>query len=160
MKRILLLVEDDPNDVFFFKHALDHAGVRHRLYVVEDGQVAIDYLAGTGKFSDRDQHPFPSMVILDLKMPRKTGMEVLEWIRQQRKFRGLPVIIFTSSAHRLDVERAYDLGANAFVVKPPDVDKRIEFAKCLEGFWLNFNETPEIDDPTPAETRPPRKNAN
>jgi CheY-like chemotaxis protein len=77
-------------------------------------------------------------------MPRKNGMEVLEWIRKQHEFRGLPVIVFTSSAHREDVERAYELGANAFVVKPPGVKERVEFAKCMESFWLQFNEYPQI----------------
>src|ERR1051326_2173352 len=131
----LLLVEDDRNDVFFFKYAMEQAEVRIPLQVVEDGQEAIDYLTGAAEFSDRVRHPLPSLLVLDLKLPRKTGLEVLEWIRSRQEFRGMPVIVFTSSAHRQDVERAYELGANAFVVKPSGIKHRMEFARCLKSFW-------------------------
>jgi CheY-like chemotaxis protein len=155
--KALLLVEDDPNDVFFFRHALEQAEIRNSLNVVQDGQEAVDYFSGAGKFSDRSEFPLPALVILDLKLPRKSGMEVLEWLRKQREFRSLPVVVFTSSAHREDIERAYELGANAFVVKPPGVKKRMEFAKCLESFWLEFNESPPPSNGTKNENSTGKK---
>ena len=142
MKQIycLLVAEDDANDVFFLKRAFEQAEIQNPLHFVHDGQEAIDYLSGVGAFSDRTQYPLPSLLILDLKMPRKTGMEVLKWLDEQPELRRLPVVVFTSSAHQKDVERAYQLGANAFVVKPSSVGRRIELAKVMKGFWLDFNE--------------------
>lgn len=142
MKQIycLLIAEDDANDVFFLKRAFEQADIQNPLHFVHDGQEAIDYLSGAGMFSDRIQYPLPSLLILDLKMPRKTGMEVLKWLDEQPELRRLPVVVFTSSAHQKDVERAYQLGANAFVVKPSSVGRRIELAKVIKGFWLDFNE--------------------
>jgi len=144
MKQIycLLVAEDDENDVFFLKRALQQADVKNPLHVVHDGQEAIENLAGAGKFSDRAQYPLPSLLILDLKMPRKTGMEVLAWLNASPGLRNLPVVVFTSSAHRRDVEQAYHLGANAFVVKPSDNNRRTELDKVIKGFWLDFNEAP------------------
>ena len=147
-QRSILLVEDDVNDVFFFKHALEHAEVPNPLNIVADGQEAIEYLSGDNRFSDREQYPLPSVLVLDLKMPRKTGLEALEWIRAREQFNCLPVIIFSSSAHREDVVRAYELGANAFIVKPPGIAARTRFAKSLKEFWLDFNEAPAIDEGT------------
>jgi len=142
MKQIycLLVAEDDANDVFFLKRAFEQAEIQNPLHFVHDGQEAIDYLSGVGTFSDRAQYPLPSLLILDLKMPRKSGMEVLKWLDEQPELRRLPVVVFTSSAHQKDVERAYQLGANAFVVKPSNVSQRIELAKVIKGFWLDFNE--------------------
>jgi CheY-like chemotaxis protein len=146
MKQVycLLIAEDDANDVFFLKHAFEQAEIKNPLHVVHDGQETIDYLSGVGEFSDRTKHPLPSLLILDLKMPRRTGMEVLMWLRDQPELQKLPVVVFTSSAHRQDVERAYGLGANAFVVKPSGNSKRIELAKVIKGFWLDFNEPPLV----------------
>lgn len=137
----VLFVEDDENDVFFLQRAFREADIPHPLRVASDGQEAIDYLSGVGKYADRSAYPFPCLLILDLKMPRKTGMEVLEWVRHQRHLRGLPILILSSSAHRNDIERAYELGANAFVVKPSSTEKRAQLAITIKGFWLTFNET-------------------
>jgi CheY-like chemotaxis protein len=136
----LLIAEDDENDVFFLKHAFQQAEIKNQLHFVHDGQEAIDYLAGIGEFSNRTQYPLPALLILDLKMPRKTGMEVLKWLADQPELRRLPVVVFTSSAHQKDVERAYELGANAFVVKPSTNSRRLDLAKVIKGFWLDFNE--------------------
>jgi CheY-like chemotaxis protein len=136
----LLIAEDDANDVFFLKRAFQEAEIHNQLHFVHDGQEAIDYLSATGKFSDRARYPLPALLILDLKMPRKTGMEVLKWLAEQPELRRLPVVVFTSSAHQKDVERAYDLGANAFVVKPSSNGRRVDLAKVIKGFWLEFNE--------------------
>jgi len=120
----ILLAEDDENDVFLLKLAFEKAQIQNRLCVTRDGQEAIDWLTGAGEFSNRAEYPLPCLLILDLKMPRKSGMDVLRWLRQQTVLNCLPVVVLSSSAHRYDVERAYKLGANAFVVKPSTNDQR------------------------------------
>jgi CheY-like chemotaxis protein len=138
----ILLAEDDENDVFLLKLAFEQAGVRNRLIVTRDGEEAIDYLAGNGKYANRTEFPLPCFLILDLKMPRQSGMDVLRWLRQQPALNCLPVIILSSSAHRYDVERAYRLGANAFVTKPAGNDERLQLVQMIKGFWLTFNQPP------------------
>ncbi len=138
--RIILMAEDDENDVVFLQRAFAQAQISNPLQVVEDGQAAIDYLSGTGKYSDRTLYPLPGLVILDLKMPRKTGLEVLQWVRSQEKLRGLAIIMFTSSVHPAEIDTAYRMGANAFVTKPSGAPERTELAKMIKGFWLTFNE--------------------
>jgi CheY-like chemotaxis protein len=139
-----LVAEDDENDVFFLQRAFKQAKVENPLNVVRDGQEAIEYLSGEGKFSDRNLYPLPYLFILDLKMPRKTGLEVLGWLQEQPELRCVPVMVLSSSAHRTDIERAYELGANAFVVKPASLEKRVELAKLIGAFWLEFNEGPLV----------------
>jgi CheY-like chemotaxis protein len=140
----ILHVEDDPNDVFFLDHAFKRAEITAPLQVVNDGQDAIDYLSASGIFSDRTRFPMPCLVILDLKMPRKDGLQVLQWLRQESNCVWLPVIVLSSSSLASDVDRAYRLGANSFVVKPADINRRIEFAKYIKGYWLEFHEPPPI----------------
>jgi CheY-like chemotaxis protein len=140
----LLIAEDDDNDLFFLQRAFDTAEVKNPLQIVRDGQEAIEYLSGAGSFADRIKFPLPHLFLLDLKMPRKTGMEVLEWLSEQPELRCLPVVVFSSSANRRDIERAYELGANAFVVKPSSMIERAELAKAMGLFWLESNEPPMI----------------
>ena len=140
----LLVAEDDENDVFFLQRAFQQAKIGNPLHVVRDGQEAIDYLSGDGKFSNRTQYPLPHLFILDLKMPRKTGLEVLGWLHEQSELRCLPVLVLSSSAQRTDIERAYELGANGFVLKPASLEKRVELAKLIGAFWLDFNEAPLV----------------
>jgi CheY-like chemotaxis protein len=143
-ERSVLLAEDDANDVLLLQLAFEQAEIKNPLYVVKDGQEAIDYLSGAGKFSDRKQFPFPDLLILDLKMPRKTGLDVLQWLATEDVTRCLPTIMSSSSTHPGDIEKAYRLGVNAFVVKPPGTAKRTEFAKNIKSFWLTMNEAPMI----------------
>jgi len=130
--------------VFFLQRAFQQAKIENPLHVVGDGQEAIDYLSGEGKFSDRSLYPLPHLFILDLKMPRKTGLDVLLWLQEQPELRCLPVLVLSSSAQRTDIERAYELGANAFVVKPASLERRVELAKVIGTFWLEFNEGPIV----------------
>ena len=139
-----MLAEDDENDVFFLQRAFQQAKIENPLRVVRDGQEAIDYLSGDGKFSDRNLYPLPHLIILDLKMPRKTGLDVLRWLQEQPELRCLPVLVLSSSAQRTDIERAYELGANGFVVKPASLEKRVELAKLIGAFWLDFNVGPLV----------------
>jgi CheY-like chemotaxis protein len=115
----LLLVEDNEDDVFIFRRAFRRAGLGHPLQVASDGQDAIDYLSGAGRYGDRGSHPLPSMIFLDLKLPRRSGHDVLAWIARQSDLPPMPVIILTSSAEQRDLQRARELGALHYLVKPP-----------------------------------------
>lgn len=135
----ILLVEDNEDDAFFMKQALKDAEIANPFRHVEDGQAAIDYLAGTGKYADRQQYPLPMVVFLDLKLPFKTGHEVLQWIRAQPEFQKLVVIVLTSSNEPVDLKRSYQLGANSFVVKPPTPDQLLDLAEAFKLWWLRQN---------------------
>jgi len=137
--RALLLVEDNEDDVFLMKRALKGARVVNPLLVVEDGQEAVDYLSGAGKFADRDQYPLPAVVFLDLKLPLISGHDVLAWIRRQRELESLVVIVLTSSNEPSDLNRCYALGANSYVVKPPTPEQLEELAKAFKWYWLEYN---------------------
>jgi CheY-like chemotaxis protein len=118
-KPVILLAEDDDNDVFFMRRALQKSQVDFAVQVVGDGQQAVDYLSGQGTFSNREQFPFPSVILLDLKMPFLDGFDVLAWTRTQPSLDKVPVAILTSSAEERDRRRARELGARAYFVKPP-----------------------------------------
>ena len=138
----ILLIEDDQNDVFFIQYAFEAATITNPLQVVVDGQQAIDYLAGAGRFTDRARFPFPSLVLLDLKLPVKMGMEVLKWIHQQPSMRNLLVLILTSSSNIEDIDEAYRLGARSYLVKPLSVEKRLAMARLIKDYWLDLNQFP------------------
>jgi CheY-like chemotaxis protein len=139
---LILVAEDDEYDVEFLRRAFTEADIRNPLYAAQDGQVAIDYLSGTGQFADRIHFPLPRLVLLDLKMPRKTGLEVTTWIRNQKQFCGLPVIMLSSSVNPVEVAEAYQRGVNAFVAKPNGTPERTDLARMIKGFWLTFVEVP------------------
>src|SRR5687767_1280686 len=137
----ILLVEDDPNDVWLVKHAFQSAGISNPLRIVSDGQEAIDYLKGNGAFSDRGAFPLPRLVLLDLKMPRLNGFDVIVWMRRHYPWKLTPIIILSSSALPQDVNRAYELGANAYMVKPADYRALERLFRTIADFW-NAGETP------------------
>lgn len=139
MNRTILLVEDDANDIYFMKRAAREAGVPDSLQFAQDGQEAMDYLSGLGEYADRRRFPLPCLVLLDLKLPRVMGFEVLKWIRQQPALNGTIVIILTSSDLGPDVDRAYQLGANSYLVKPPTPDKLTETVTRIKQYWLDLN---------------------
>jgi CheY-like chemotaxis protein len=145
--RPILLVEDDENDVFFLKYAFEAAGIKNPLHSVQDGQQAIDYLSGSGPYADRRQYPFPWLVLLDLKLPIKMGMDVLRWVRQQPQLAALLVVVLTSSSDSRDIDEAYRCGARSFLVKPLSVEKRLELAKAIKLYWLELNQFPERTSP-------------
>jgi CheY-like chemotaxis protein len=131
----ILLVEDDPNDVWLVKHAFLNAGIINPLRIVNDGQEAVDYLKGSGSFSDRSAFPTPKLVLLDLKMPRLNGFDVIEWMRRHNPWKLTPIIILSSSALPQDVNRAYELGANAYMVKPADYRALERLFRTIANFW-------------------------
>ena len=142
MNRTILLVEDDVNDVFFFKRAVKLAAIIDPLHVAQDGRQAIDYLKGSGAYADRNQFPLPSLVMLDLKLPHVMGLDVLKWIRAQPEFQNVIVIVFTSSQLTPDIDNAYRLGANSYVVKPSTPGELQEMLVVIKQYWLDLNELP------------------
>jgi len=138
----ILYVEDEPSDVLLLETCFRQAAVGLTLRLAKDGQQAMDYLSGRGSFADRRRHPFPTLVLLDLNLPCKSGHEVLEWIRHQPAFHTLPVIVFSASNRERDVHKAYALGANAFLVKPSSYSELLELTKALQVFWLKHNQPP------------------
>lgn len=133
----ILYAEDEKNDVYFLERALKLAGSPWVLHAVADGAQAIDYLAGEGPFADRTLHPLPDLVLLDINMPKKSGLEVLEWIRQQPAFKSLPVLTLTSSSRPEDQEQARLLGANDYLLKPSDPRTLIDVVKSIHDRWLS-----------------------
>jgi CheY-like chemotaxis protein len=127
----ILHVEDDPNDTLLLEHACKKAGLVFDLQAVSDGDQAIAYLRGANNFSDRDKHPLPKLILLDLKMPRLSGFDVLAWLRSDEGFRSVPVVVLTSSNHDADVKRAFDLGAKSYLVKPVGFEALVELVKTL-----------------------------
>ena len=140
----LLLAEDDPNDVMLFRRAMEKSKMANPLQIAKDGEVAIAYLSGEGIYADRNLYPLPAIMLLDLKLPRKSGLEVLEWLRDQPGINRLPVVVMTSSKESTDVSRAYDLGANSYLVKPVSFDTLLEMVKVLGLYWFILNEKPDI----------------
>src|SRR5208337_1190715 len=116
MTKTILNVEDEEDDLFFIRDALTKAGIDNPVQAATDGQQAIDYFKGNGKFADREEFPLPGFVLLDLKLPYVGGLGVLKWIRQEAQL-SLPVVIFTSSENEMDIKSACSLGANAYLVK-------------------------------------------
>lgn len=135
----ILQVEDSEGDEFLLKYVFAKAGITNPVQTVRDGQEAMDYLAGEGEFSDRSKHPIPCLVLLDLKLPKLSGLDVLEWIRRQRHFQQLVVVVFSSSGQPEDVRRAYELGANSYIEKPCNIDDTLSMAYLFKGWWLGFN---------------------
>ncbi len=142
---VILLAEDDPNDVLSVQRAFQRNYVANPVQVVRDVEEALAYLSGQAPFADRERHPLPVLMLMDLKMPRKSGLEVLAWVRQQPGLKRLPIIVLTSSNQSPDINRAYELGANSYLVKPAGFDSLLDLVKNLDMYWLILNEKPELD---------------
>ncbi len=133
---LVLLAEDNDSDVVLFKRAWAAAGIHTPVQTVPDGEQAIDYLKGEGKFGDRSRHPLPKLLILDLKMPRKSGFEVMEWVRGQSDFRELRIAVLTTSGDLSDVKKAYQAGASTFLTKSMDPQDFAAQLKGIKNHWL------------------------
>ena len=142
---IILLVEDNPTDVLLIQRAFRKANLSVPLQVVGDGEVAVQYLSGQEPYGDRSCYPLPLLILLDLKLPRKSGTEVLAWLQQQPVLKRLPVVVLTSSKEYADINNVYDLGANAYMVKPVAFDNLVDIVKTLNMHWLIFNEKPQVE---------------
>ncbi len=141
---VILLAEDREDDIVLITKAFQKAGLNYPFFVVRDGEEAISYLEGMGKFANRAEYPLPDLLLLDIKMPGTDGFEVLRWIRSQPGFGNLRVLILTSSLDTQDVNKAYALGANSFMVKPFDFENTKELARVIGDYWLGKSKAPEI----------------
>lgn len=131
----ILVLEDDQNDVLLLKRALNKNGITNPVQVLADGDEAIAYLTGYGHFSNRDTFPLPKFIILDLKMPRRSGLEVLKWLKKCPDFREIPKIVLTASADSGDIAAAYALGANSYMVKPAEFEEFQRLIKTIIDYW-------------------------
>lgn len=142
-RRPIALVEDNEDDVFFMQRALRAADIPNPLVVLRDGGMAKEYLSGAGIYADRDRHPLPCLVLLDLKLPDIHGTELLKWIRAHPAVATVVVIVLTTSGEQRDIARAYALGANSYLIKPPGAENLQEQMKALRFFWLGQSVLPE-----------------
>lgn len=136
---VILYAEDEETDAFFVRRAFSQAGISQRLVVVPNGREAIDYLSGKDGYADRTRHPLPCLVLLDLNMPGLSGLDVLQWIRTTPSICTLIVIVLTSSNQDADVFRAYQQGANGYLVKPADIDSILKMARAIKDYWFTHN---------------------
>ena len=143
----ILLAEDDPDEVFFLEEAFSQIGMSGALRVVQDGEEALEYLQGHGVHADRRLYPLPSLILLDLTLPRKSGLEVLAWCRRQPGLKSIPIIMLSSSQSNRDLERAYELGANSCLVKPIVAAEQLEMVKVICKYWVVLNKVPDIAIP-------------
>jgi CheY-like chemotaxis protein len=148
-KAVILLAEDSEDDALLMRRAFKQAGLRYPLVTVESGDEAIAYLAGEGKYSDRQKYPVPALLLLDLRLPGMGGLEVLKWIRSHPVWKMIIVVILTSSDFYRDVDRAYELGANSLVIKPAEYSQLVQTVKLIDWFWLTLNVGPKINLPIP-----------
>jgi CheY-like chemotaxis protein len=132
---LVLVAEDNPDDALLLRRALEKAGIRARLKIVSDGEEMLLYLQGRGAFANRVTSPMPSLIILDLKMPRKSGLEVLEWIGNNPNIAVVPTIVLSASNLEEDVRAAYNLGANTYFVKPTTFEELVETMRMVESYW-------------------------
>jgi CheY-like chemotaxis protein len=144
-KQTILLVEDSDDDLSLMKHACRAAHFQASLHTVNNGEEAIAYLKGDGAYADRNKFPLPTVMLLDLNLPKVTGYGVLTWVRMQPVLKRLSIIVLTASMRPEDVERAFDLGANWYLVKPPTLAALIAMICCLRD-WLEYNYFPPLPE--------------
>jgi two-component system response regulator len=141
-ERNILLVEDNPDDELLTVMAFRDNNITIEIVVARDGEEALDYLFGTGKYKDRDVNILPQIILLDLKLPKVDGLEVLQQIRSSAETRFLPVVVLTSSREEMDIIKSYQLGANSYIRKPVDFEQFSQAIKQLGLYWLIINELP------------------
>ena len=142
MIKTVLLVEDEEADVYIMQRAWKKAEFENPLMVVRDGQAAVDYFSGTGQYADREKFPLPCLTLLDIKLPYLSGLQVVEWLRNSGPCSTIPAVFLTSSAADMDIDQAYKLGANAYLVKPPTPEKLAQLLEDLKNFWMQHNRFP------------------
>jgi len=140
----ILLVEDEQNDARLFKRALSRAGVQNSVEHLERGDTALAYLKGIGAYADRERYPMPVLIILDLKLPGLSGLELLHWIRLQKPLRRIPVLVLTSESSDTYMEAAYDAGANSYLLKSFSPNEMDRVVSLITQYWLALNESPML----------------
>jgi len=155
---LFLLIEDNEDDVLLIQRAFIQAKVLNPLIILKNAEEAVAYFLGTGRYTNRSAFPLPDLVLLDLKLPGMGGFEFLEWIRRQPGISGTRVVVLSSSDLMLDVNRAYQLGANSFLIKPVDFERFVEISRALNGYWVWLTQAPGMRRPVlaPAVERSPR----
>jgi CheY-like chemotaxis protein len=141
LSNTILIVDDNDDDVYALRRTLRKAGIANPQQVMTNGQEAVNYLSGTGQYSDRQSFPLPFLVFLDLKMPVRDGFEVLTWMREQPLLSGIVVVILTGSDEVKDHQRAYSLGARSYLVKPPSISDLAQLIQSMESYWLRSSDT-------------------
>ena len=145
-KRVLL-VEDDPADARLIQRAFEKAQLHIELTRLTNGDDAVAYLGGEPPYDNRVLYPIPAVLLLDIKLPRRSGLEVLRWLREQHyALKRLPVVILTSSRHSIDVNRAYDLGVNSYLAKPESTSDLTRLAEMFHSYWIQLNENPDVQN--------------
>jgi two-component system response regulator len=143
--KVILLVEDNPRDEALTMRALKKSNIANEVVIVRDGVEALDYLFATGKYEGRDTGVVPQLILLDLKLPKMDGLQVLKSMREDDRTKLLPVVVFTSSSEEEDMLKSYDLGANSYVRKPVDFDQFSDATRQLGIYWLLLNEPPPLE---------------
>jgi len=141
--RTILIAEDNEDDVLLLKRAFDRARLNIQIQFVADGEEAIAYMQGTGRFSKRNDFPIPQLIVTDLKMPKVNGFGFLSWLRERLETECTPVVVLTSSLDRNDVTQAYKMGANSFITKPHMTRDLDELVQTLHRYWVKFNRVPD-----------------
>jgi CheY-like chemotaxis protein len=144
---LILLVDDSDNDIVLMRRAFIKARVLNPLLTIASGEEAVAYLTGTGRYANRAEYPLPGLILLDIKMQGMDGFDVLRWIRSQPGLKSLRVVMLTSSNEMRDVNLAYQLGANSFLIKPVDFERFVEISQALSGYWLWMDKAPEAYRP-------------
>jgi len=134
----ILVADDERNDVFFLRRAFQKAGLNPAIFEVADGEQAEKYLAGEDSFSDRTRYPLPGLLVLDIKMPKRDGFDVLQWLRTREELKDLTVVMLSSSSQDSDIRKARELGARDYFVKPSDFDQLTQMVQTLAERWLNL----------------------
>lgn len=140
----ILLVEDDYNDVLLIKRAFRKANIKPIVSIVSDGDEAVAYLSREGEYADETRFPVPMLILLDLKLPRRSGLEVLAWLKNQPVLKRLLVVVLTSSQEESDLSQAYDLGANSYLLKPIDFQDFVSLVELIDAYWLKMNQKPIV----------------
>ncbi|HZQ17127.1 MAG TPA: response regulator [Terriglobales bacterium] len=142
--RTILLVEDEPTDVALMTRAFEKARVMNPVVHLVDGDEVLRYLAGKGEYADRVKYPLPAVILLDLKLPGATGMQILQWMRVQGEIRRIPVVVLTSDESPKTIDAAYDLGANSYLVKPGNPAEVSRMVQTIQQYWIKLNEPPQL----------------
>jgi CheY-like chemotaxis protein len=143
--RAILIVEDSPDDLLLIRRAFERGQIANPVHVVFDGEQAISYLAGENAYADRARFPLPALVLLDLRLPRKSGFEVLKWIRGHGELSRLPVVVLSTSHAENEIGRAYDLGANSYLVKPVSTEALTRLVQAMDFGWMRHTTPPPPD---------------
>ena len=149
-RAVILIADDSEEDIILIRKAFEKADVPNPIFAVRNGAEAISYLKGQDRFSNRDEFPLPDLMLLDLKMPGEDCFDVLRWVREQPGLKSLRVVVLTSSDFIREVNEAYQLGANSFMVKPSDFQSFVELGKSISTYWLRQSRTPETSRETEA----------